>query len=350
MDGYGHTLSGRNFYSFNVLRPSYHQDQQFTCDGALDDGFGFDPSPKEQSMIRQNSATSNLLCASAFQSPCQFPTSPTCLLQQSIDQVLGSSGQRSSQNVLSPVTSDAGVTAAWQYIDVEHSPPNPAKAVIQQKCEDTTRQANDWIMNDKSEVTRVSVACKSNNDPGKPSKKRGRRPSTTSQSSQGSLRGDRRKEVSLEKNRIAAAKCRVKKKEKDKQMLQDSHLRAKENKELHEMVREMEVEISTLTTFLVAHSCSSNCKKSDQLKEALRQFQGPNMARWFSGSSDPPSSVHSSMPSLSDHNPSSPSNSRSPTTPSECATQALEFDSYIVGDMDMDIDIDSPPFSGVSEL
>jgi hypothetical protein len=349
MDGYGHTHSGHNFYSFNVLLPSYHQDQQFICDDAPDNGFGFDPSPKEQSTVEQNPATGDLLCASTFQLPYQFSPAPTCLLRRSIDQVLGSSGQKSSQNVLSPATSaGGGTTAASQYQDVKLSQPNSAKAAIQQKSGDATRPANDSTINgrrDKSEVTRASVPCKLSNDPGKPSKKRSRRPSSASQSSQSSLGVDKCKEVSLERNRVAAAKCRVKKKEKDEQMLQDSRLKAKENKELHDMVRGMEVEMNTLTTFLAAHSDSSNCRKSDQLKETLRQFQRPNMARWFSGSPDSPSSVHSPMLSLSDHSPSSTSNSRSPATPSECATQAPKLDSYIFGDMD----IDFPPFSGILE-
>jgi hypothetical protein len=343
MDGYGHTHSGHNFYGFNVLLPSYHQDQQFICDDALDNGFGFDPSPKEQSMIEQNLATGDLLYTSTFQLSHQFSPSSACLLQQSVDQMLGSSGQKSSQNVQSPVAGAGGATAASRYKDVKLSQPNLAKAAIQQKSGDATRPANDSTINrrrDKSEVTRASVPCNLSNNPGKPSKKRGRRPSSSSQSSQSSLGVDKRKEVSLEKNRVAAAKCRVKKKEKDEQMLQDSRLKAKENRELHDMVREMEVEMNTLTTFLAAHSDSSNCKKPDQLKETLRQFQKPNMARWFSGSSDSPSSVHSSMLSLSDHSPSSTSNSRSPATPTECATQAPKLDYYIVGDMD----IDSPPF------
>jgi hypothetical protein len=348
MDGYGHTHSGHNFYSFNVLLPSYHQDQQFICDDALDNGFGFDPSPKEQSMVEQNPATGDLLYASTFQLPSQFSPSPGCLPQQSIDQVLGSSGQMSGQNVLSLVTGTGGARAASQYKDVKLSQPNSAKAATQQKSGDATRPADDSTINrrrDKSEMTRASVPCKLSNDPGKSSKKRGRRPSTASQSSESSLGVDRRKEVSLEKNRVAAAKCRVKRKEKDEQMLQDSRLKAKENKELHDMVREMEVEMNTLTAFLAVHSDSSNCKKSDELKETLQQFQGPHMARWFSGSSDSASSVHSPMLSLSGVSPSSTSNSRSSVTPSECATQAPNLDSYIVGDMD----IDSPLFSGVSE-
>ena len=348
MDGYGHTPSGHNFYSFNVLLPSYHQDLQFTRDDALDNGFGFDPSPKEQSMVEQNSATVDLLYASTFQLPGQFSLSPACLMQESIDQVLASSGQKSSQNVPSPVTDDGGATAASQYKAAKLSPPNSTKAAIQQKSGDAMGRANDSTINtrrDKSEVARVSVPCKLSNDPGKPSKKRGRRPSTASRSSLSSQGVDKRKEVSLEKNRVAAAKCRVKKKEKDEQMLQDARLKVKENQELHDMVREMEVEMSTLTTFLAAHLESNNCNKSDQLKETLRQFQGPHMAGWFSGSLDPPSSVHSPMLLLSDHSPSSTSNGRSPVTPSECMTHAPNLDSYIIGDMD----IDSPPFSGVSE-
>ena len=349
MDGYGHTPSGHNFYSFNVLLPSYHQDQQFTCDDALDNDFGFDPSPNEQSTVEQSSATDDLLYASTFQPPRQFSPSRTCLLQESIDQVLGSGRQKSSQNVPGPVTVNGGPIAASRYKDVKLSPPNSAKAAIQQKSGDATGRANDSTINrrrDKSEVARVSVPCKLRNDPGKPSKKRGRRPSSASQSSHSFQGVDKRKEVSLEKNRVAAAKCRVKKKEKHEQMLQDARLKVRENQELHEMVREMEAEMSTLTTFLAAHLDSSNCNKADQLNGDLRQFQGPNMAGWFSGSLDPPSSVHCPMPLLSDHSPSSStSNSRSPATPSEYTTQAPTLDSYIISDMD----IDSLPFSGVLE-
>jgi hypothetical protein len=347
MDGYGHTPSGHNFYSFNVLLPSYHQDQQFTCDDALDNGFGFDPSPNEQSMVEQNPATGDLLHASTFQPSRQFCPSRMCLLQESIDQVLGSSGQKNSQNVPDPVTVNGGATAASQYKDVKLSQPNLAEAAIQQKSRDATGRANDSTISrrrDMSEVARVSVPCKLSNDPGKPSKKRGRRPSSASQSSQSSQGVDKRKEVSLEKNRVAAAKCRIKKKEKDEQMLQDARAKVRENKELHDMVREMEVEMSTLTTFLAAHLDSSNCNKANQSKETLWQFQGPHMAGWFSGSSDPPSSVHSPMLLLSDHSPSSTSNTRSPATPSECTTQASKLDPYIISDMD----IDSPSFSGVS--
>ena len=84
MDGYGQSLLGHNYYSFNLLRPSYHDEQSFKVDCSLDDGgFGFDPSPTEQVMLGQYPNTTDLLTANTYQLPSQL--SPTFLLQHSND-------------------------------------------------------------------------------------------------------------------------------------------------------------------------------------------------------------------------------------------------------------------------
>jgi hypothetical protein len=48
--------------------------------------------------------------------------------------------------------------------------------------------------------------------------------------------------VWLEKNRVAAAKCRIKEKQQVDQMVQDSRLMAKENTELRNLVTTVEID------------------------------------------------------------------------------------------------------------
>lgn len=84
MDGYGQSLLGHNYYGFNLLQPSYHDEQSFKVDCSLDDGgFGFDPSPTEEAMLGQYPNTTDLLTASTYQLPSQL--SPTFLFQHSND-------------------------------------------------------------------------------------------------------------------------------------------------------------------------------------------------------------------------------------------------------------------------
>jgi hypothetical protein len=109
MDGYGQSLLGHNYYSFNLLHPSYHDEQSFNVDCNLDDGFGFDPSPTGQTVLDQCSSAADLIIAKPYPTP--FQLSPACLLQQKCDHTQLPTGQ--SHALLVPdLTSGAGRTSA----------------------------------------------------------------------------------------------------------------------------------------------------------------------------------------------------------------------------------------------
>jgi hypothetical protein len=167
----------------------------------------------------------------------------------------------------------------------------------------------------------------------------GRQSSGGTEASRGPSGMDKRKQLSLEKNRVAASKCRTKKKEKNEQMLEDSRTKAKENKVLRELVGTMETELHTLTTVLSAHSDSLNCKKPVQLKEALRMFQRGDADKRYSDLGDGTSGSDSPALSFCGNSTSSDSYDRSPATPSPSTMQTPRVDSYILEDMF----VDSPP-------
>lgn len=170
------------------------------------------------------------------------------------------------------------------------------------------------------------------NSPAKPGRKKGRQSSRTTQSS---LVVNRQKELSLEKNRIAAARCRIKKKEKNEQMLRDSRIKAQENKELRDLLKKMEIEMHRLRAILFAHSNSSKCTMSAQFTEALRLLQVAGGSKPCADLCDDPSSLTDTPPlSLSDKSTSSVSYGHSPATPTPSAMQSPTLDSYILGDTD----------------
>jgi hypothetical protein len=92
---------------------------------------------------------------------------------------------------------------------------------------------------------------------------------------------DDKRKASLEKNRVAAAKCRVNKKEKTEQLQRDSHTKAQENSQLRGLVETMEAERNNLATYLGAHASCIDCRNPTQLKEALQMFHEKQMRHRF---------------------------------------------------------------------
>ena len=118
------------------------------------------------------------------------------------------------------------------------------------------------------------------NDVPRPRKASGRKRTSTAHLSTGNPEDDKRK-ASLEKNRVAAAKCRVNKKEKTEQLQRDSHTKAQENNQLRGLVETMEAERNTLTAYLSAHASCADCRNPHKLKEALQMFQENEMRKHF---------------------------------------------------------------------
>lgn len=92
---------------------------------------------------------------------------------------------------------------------------------------------------------------------------------------------DDRRKMSLEKNRLAAAKCRVNKKEKTDQLQRDSHDKAVENTFLKQMIMQMKEEVLQLQTILTSHSSSDRCRNPEHHPRGprcsrLRQPRNPD--------------------------------------------------------------------------
>jgi hypothetical protein len=108
----------------------------------------------------------------------------------------------------------------------------------------------------------------------------GRKRSSVAQLHRGDPEDEKRK-ASLEKNRVAAAKCRINKKERMEQLQRDSHTKAQENTQLRDLVETMKAERNTLAAYLDAHASCADCRHPHQLKEALHMFQENEMRKRF---------------------------------------------------------------------
>lgn len=83
---------------------------------------------------------------------------------------------------------------------------------------------------------------------------------------------DEKRKQSLEKNRLAAAKCRVNKKEKTEQLQRDSHDKACQNAFLNEQVMRMKEEIQQMNALLLQHANHEGCKSSEDIQAHLNNM------------------------------------------------------------------------------
>ena len=122
----------------------------------------------------------------------------------------------------------------------------------------------------KGRQKKAKQASSTSIDP-KPSRKRkSSRKSDVKAEDANSGEDDKRK-MSLEKNRLAAAKCRVNKKDKTEALQRDSHDKAVQNAFLKETVVRMKEEIQHINALLIAHASSEGCKRPDELHKHLSQ-------------------------------------------------------------------------------
>lgn len=80
---------------------------------------------------------------------------------------------------------------------------------------------------------------------------------------------DEKRKQSLEKNRLAAAKCRVNKKEKTEQLQRDSHDKAVQNAFLKDQVLRMKEEVQQMNALLLAHANCDGCKSPEDIQRHL---------------------------------------------------------------------------------
>lgn len=89
---------------------------------------------------------------------------------------------------------------------------------------------------------------------------------------------DVKRKASLEKNRLAAAKCRVNKKEKTEQLQRDSHDKAVHNAFLKDQVMHMKEQIQQMNAVLLAHANCKGCKAPDEIQKHLSQLSNDFLA------------------------------------------------------------------------
>ena len=106
---------------------------------------------------------------------------------------------------------------------------------------------------------------------------------------------DEKRRQSLEKNRLAAAKCRVNKKEKTEQLQRDSHDKAVENAFLKEQVMRMKEEVQQMNALLLAHANSEGCKSPDNIQKHLSNLGNEFLAHHMPGAGHDFSSFNMSM-------------------------------------------------------
>ena len=86
---------------------------------------------------------------------------------------------------------------------------------------------------------------------------------------QGDSPEEAKRKASLEKNRLAAAKCRVNKKEKTEQLQRDSHEKGLHNAFLKEQVMRMKSEVQHMHAILLAHANCDGCKSPEEIQKHL---------------------------------------------------------------------------------
>ncbi|KIW81968.1 hypothetical protein Z517_04994 [Fonsecaea pedrosoi CBS 271.37] len=94
-----------------------------------------------------------------------------------------------------------------------------------------------------------------------------RKASTTIE--QGDSPEEQKRKQSLEKNRLAAAKCRINKKERTERLQRDSQEKAIENAYLKDQVMRMKDEIQQMNAILVAHANCEGCKSPEEIQAHL---------------------------------------------------------------------------------
>ena len=90
---------------------------------------------------------------------------------------------------------------------------------------------------------------------------------------------DSKRKASLEKNRLAAAKCRINKKDKTEQLQRDSHDKAVHNAFLKDQVMRMQEEIQQMNAILLNHAGCEGCKSPEDIQKHLSSLGNDFLAQ-----------------------------------------------------------------------
>lgn len=136
---------------------------------------------------------------------------------------------------------------------------------------------------------------------------------------------DRRKQ-SLEKNRLAAAKCRVNKKEKTEQLQRDSHDKAVQNALLKEQLMHMKEEVQRMNALLLGHATCEGCKSPDDLNKHLNALGNEFFTHHMSTMPQDFQNFNSQMDELDNEHYFSPGTDASLNPPLPEFKQETDFD------------------------
>lgn len=137
--------------------------------------------------------------------------------------------------------------------------------------ESSATKSNDQKPQRQRRSTKASIKDESQSQSAGPRSKR-RNTRKDSMVSLSNPEEDEKRKQSLEKNRLAAAKCRVNKKEKTEQLQRDSHDKACQNAFLSEQVMRMKEEIQQMNALLLQHANHEGCKSSEDIQAHLNNM------------------------------------------------------------------------------
>ncbi|EXJ94175.1 hypothetical protein A1O1_02568 [Capronia coronata CBS 617.96] len=161
-------------------------------------------------------------------------------------------------------------------------------------------------------------------------KRKASRKASTSVSEEGDSAEDQKRRQSLEKNRLAAAKCRINKKEKTEKLQRDSHEKAVQNAYLKDQVMRMKDEIQQMNSILLAHASCEGCKAPEEIHAHLSSLENDffNQHLTMSGQTfgDYPSLAFSDLPVIPDNFMSGTSQDQLLNPPLPDFERSAEFD------------------------
>lgn len=125
--------------------------------------------------------------------------------------------------------------------------------------------------------------------------------------SKGNYPEEQKRKQSLEKNRLAAANCRMNKKEKTEQLQRDSREKAVQNTYLTDQIMHMKGEIQQMNALLLAHANCGECKVPEEIQAHLARlgsdYLNSHMGRGNSNFTDHSSQLtFSELPMMADSN------------------------------------------------
>lgn len=243
----GFSVTGESYYP--QIPQAFHMQS---------DDFGFDPPNKSGHFIKMEQTYSPPDDTSSFSfdfDPVQKDSAPVRATE--LDRMI-------TQNIPNPAA------AVSRYGQVTPPRSNSETSAIEKSVED-----NQTSSDRRRRTSKIAIKEEQNMQPQTTAtgrKRRNTRKNSTATNVSANAEDDEKRKQSLEKNRLAAAKCRVNKKEKTEQLQRDSHDKAVENAFLKEQVMRLKEEVQQINALLLAHANCEGCKSPEDIQKHLNDL------------------------------------------------------------------------------